>query len=184
MVARIDLIPRSVQEQRRKRTLVVYMVMFSLLILGLLGDNYLTMRDRVNFQKDQLTHVENNINQYSHLLDEKKQYDEINADIDFLGKVIHEIHDNSHMIYIQMEEILRLIPTDIRLLSLRYTGDNLIITGLTTGNRPVSELMIILDDRPYIEEVSLKGIYYNSSTDRYGYNFEVQGTIRDIEGDN
>lgn len=170
---KVNLIPEGIKVKRSLKRKQIYVLILAFFALSGLIANYITMHEKLQREKKSLTATQNQLMDLAYLVEEKKQYEELNINILDIEKIYDEVLSSSLEMHPVIKEILNELPQDIRLVTFNLNNNNLSIGGVSMGNSSIASLYTNLKAIDFIEEISLKGIYSQRSEEGLRYSFEI-----------
>jgi Tfp pilus assembly protein PilN len=170
---RVNLIPEGIKIKRSAKKKQIFGIVLAFLALSGLMVHYITTYEKLQREKNILSVTQNQLKDLSYLVEEKKQYEELNINILDIERIYDEVLSTSIEVYPIIIEILNILPQDIRLVTFNLNNNNLSIGGVSTGNIAIASLYTNLQGLNFTKDISIKGIYSHRSEEGLRYSFEI-----------
>ncbi|HEX7348478.1 MAG TPA: PilN domain-containing protein [Rhodanobacteraceae bacterium] len=173
-MAKINLLPwRAERREHRKREFFVHLGIAAAvaIVLVLLWSFWMGIRignqdGRNSYLKAQITQLDSKITQIKNL---QKVKDHLLA----RKRIVEKLQSSRSQMVHLLDQIVKTIPSGIRLTSLSQRGETLTLNGVAQSNATVADYMRNIEASPWMGPVSLRGTSNTSGDANAPYEFQL-----------
>ena len=177
---KINLLPW--REERRREAQRNFLIVLGVVALGAAALVFAVQQyfaTRIDNQSDRNQYLEREITKLDRQIERIDELDETRARLIERKRVIERLQANRTLMVRLFSEMVRTVPTGIRLLNVRQTDDEITISGISQSNARVSTYLRNIESAEVLHEPQLRII--ESETDatdaRMPYSFTVVATV-------
>ena len=154
---RINLLPWR-EEQRKQRQKAFLSLLGAGSIAGVILVVVLSWMqgNRIEGQRDRNTYLRNEINRLNREIQKIEELEQTRESLLSRKEVIENLQQNRTLMVHLFDQLVRTIPSGVRLTSVRQQGSQLTLTGLTQSNARVSAYMRNLEAAEWLHNPRLR----------------------------
>ena len=131
------------------------------------------MSARIDNQNDRNAILQGEIKQLDVKIDKIKDLEKVREHLLARKQIIEQLQsDRSKMVHL-FDELVKTIPSSVRLTSLKQAGDTMSLDGVAQSNASVAEYMRNIEVSPWMGHVDLRSTINNHDATRMPYGFGV-----------
>ncbi|TAL75283.1 MAG: fimbrial assembly protein [Rhodanobacter sp.] len=183
-MAHVNLLPWRV-ERRKQREREFYGQLGAALVaaLGFVLLWSFWMGARIDNQNERNTILQNEIKQVDVKIDKIKDLEKVREHLLARKQIIEQLQaDRSKMVHL-FDELVKTIPSSVRLASLKQAGDTMTLDGVAQSNASVAEYMRNIEASPWMGHVDLTKTENTHDASRTPYTFGLSVTLRKPKAD-
>ena len=187
----INLLPwREERRRERQRNFLVVLVIVGLLAAGCVFAVNRYYEARIDNQNARNLYLQNQITRLDRQIARIDELEETRAQLLERKRVIENLQANRTLMVRLFEQLVRTVPTGIRLLNVQQAGNQLTITGTSQSSARVSTYMRNMESSPILHDPRLQIVESEegeSADPQMPYRFRVSVTLappEDAPGDN
>lgn len=136
------------------------------------------MSARIDNQNDRNTILQDEIKQVDVKIDKIKDLEKVREHLLARKQIIEQLQaDRSKMVHL-FDELVKTIPSSVRLSSLKQAGDTMTLDGVAQSNASVAEYMRNIETSPWMGHVDLTKTENTHDASRTPYAFGLTVTLR------
>ncbi|MEM1082014.1 MAG: PilN domain-containing protein [Pseudomonadota bacterium] len=177
---KINLLPwREELRQEKQRSFLLLLALTALIAGGLVYAGKEYFQGQIDGQIDRNNYLRAEISKLDEEIARIEQLDETRTQLINRKNVIEDLQANRSLMVHLFDQLVRTVPTGIRLLNVRQVGDQLTVTGTSQSSGRVSTYMRNLEESEFLHNPSLQIIEAETDeTDReMPYSFGLTFTL-------
>ncbi|MEI7035709.1 PilN domain-containing protein [Fulvimonas yonginensis] len=150
-MAHINLLPWRA-ERRKQREREFFMQLGAAFVAGLLVMLLWVfwMNLRIDNQNERNAYLQGEIKQLDERIAKIKDLDRVRQRLLARKEIIEQLQANRSQMVHLFDEMVKTIPTSVRLTSMKQKGDDMVLSGVAQSNASVAEYMRNLDASPWM----------------------------------
>lgn len=133
----------------------------------------LWMGARIDNQSDRNNILQGEIKQLDAKIDKIKELDKVRDQLLARKQIIEQLQaDRSQMVHL-FDELVKTIPSSVRLTALKQAGDTISLDGVAQSNASVAEYMRNIEASPWMGHVDLRNTVNSHDASRMPYRFSL-----------
>jgi type IV pilus assembly protein PilN len=156
---KINLLPvRAAQKKEKLRAQMSILVLSLVAVTIICGSEYLRMMAKIDAKKDEISAVENEINQLKKQIGEVSRYQKLQGDLTKKLEILQILKDGRSGPVHLLDELNKALPEKLWLTGYSALGNSIKIEGIGADESVVASFMERLGTSPYYGQVELNGI--------------------------
>ena len=171
-MARINLLPwRAERRKIRQREFFMQLGAAALMAFGALFLWWFWMNMRIDNQNERNAYLDDQIKQVDVRLQKIKDLEKVRAQLLARKQIIEQLQANRAQMVHLFDELVKTIPTSVRLTSIKQNGDHMVLGGVAQSNASVAEYMRNIETSPWMGQADLSKTENSHDATRMPYNF-------------
>ncbi|GAB3025093.1 MULTISPECIES: PilN domain-containing protein [Oleiagrimonas] len=173
-MARINLLPwRAERRKQREREFYTHLGLAFAAGIAIVIVWGMWMNMRISNQNERNTYLTGQIHQLDQRIAQIKNLEKVRDHLLARKRIIEKLQaDRSKMVHL-FDELVKTIPSSVRLTSLQQQGDQLKLKGVAQSNASVAEYMRNLEKSPWMSQVELGRTDNTGADTRMPYVFNL-----------
>ena len=177
-MAHVNLLPwRAARRKQREREFYMQLGASFVVALGVLLLWVFWMDQRIDNQNDRNAYLQAEIKQLDVRIARIKDLDKVRDHLLARKRIIEQLQaDRSQMVHL-FDELVKTIPSSVRLSGLKQTGQSMTLDGVAQSNASVAEYMRNIQASPWMGRVDLRKTENSHDSSRMPYTFGLDVTL-------
>lgn len=177
-MAHVNLLPwRAARRKQREREFYMQLGASFVVALGVLLLWVFWMDQRIDNQNDRNAYLQTEIKQLDVRIAKIKDLDKVRDHLLARKRIIEQLQaDRSQMVHL-FDELVKTIPSSVRLSGLKQTGQSMTLDGVAQSNASVAEYMRNIQASPWMGRVDLRKTENSHDSSRMPYTFGLDVTL-------
>jgi len=171
-MAHVNLLPwRAARRKQREREFYLQLGASFVVALGVLLLWVFWMDQRIDNQNDRNAYLQGEIKQLDVRIAKIKDLEKVREHLLARKRIIEQLQaDRSQMVHL-FDELVKTIPSSVRLNGLKQTGQSMSLDGAAQSNASVAEYMRNIQASPWMGRVDLRKTENSHDSSRMPYTF-------------
>ncbi|GGA23772.1 PilN domain-containing protein [Dyella nitratireducens] len=171
-MAHINLLPwRAERRKIRQREFFMQLGAAGLVAIGVLFLWWFWMDMRIDNQNDRNAYMQDQIKQVDARLEKIKDLEKVRAQLLARKQIIEQLQANRSQMVHLFDEMVKTIPSNVRLTSIKQAGDQMVLGGVAQSNASVAEYMRNIETSPWMGQADLSKTENSHDATRMPYSF-------------
>ena len=177
-MAHVNLLPwRAARRKQREREFYMQLGASFVVALGVLLLWVFWMDQRIDNQNDRNAYLQGEIKQLDVRIAKIKDLEKVREHLLARKRIIEQLQaDRSQMVHL-FDELVKTIPSSVRLSGLKQTGQSMSLDGVAQSNASVAEYMRNIQASPWMGRVDLRKTENSHDSSRMPYTFGLDVTL-------
>ena len=177
-MAHVNLLPwRAARRKQREREFYMQLGASFVVALGVLLLWVFWMDQRIDNQNDRNAYLQGEIKQLDVRIAKIKDLEKVREHLLARKRIIEQLQaDRSQMVHL-FDELVKTIPSSVRLSGLKQTGQSMSLDGAAQSNASVAEYMRNIQASPWMGRVDLRKTENSHDSSRMPYTFGLDVTL-------
>ena len=177
-MAHVNLLPwRAARRKQREREFYMQLGASFVVALGVLLLWVFWMDQRIDNQNDRNAYLQGEIKQLDVRIAKIKDLEKVREHLLARKRIIEQLQaDRSQMVHL-FDELVKTIPSSVRLSGLKQTGQSMTLDGVAQSNASVAEYMRNIQASPWMGRVDLRKTENSHDSSRMPYTFGLDVTL-------
>ncbi len=177
-MAHVNLLPwRAARRKQREREFYMQLGASFVVALGVLLLWVFWMDQRIDNQNDRNAYLQGEIKQLDVRIAKIKDLEKVREHLLARKRIIEQLQaDRSQMVHL-FDELVKTIPSSVRLNGLKQTGQSMSLDGAAQSNASVAEYMRNIQASPWMGRVDLRKTENSHDSSRMPYTFGLDVTL-------
>ena len=177
-MAHVNLLPwRAARRKQREREFYIQLGVSFAVALGVLLLWVFWMDQRIDNQNERNAYLQDQIKQLDVRIAKIKDLDKVRDHLLARKRIIEQLQaDRSQMVHL-FDELVKTIPSSVRLSGLKQTGQSMSLDGVAQSNASVAEYMRNIQASPWMGHVDLRKTENSHDSSRMPYTFGLDVTL-------
>jgi type IV pilus assembly protein PilN len=159
-VIRVNLLPHRAEKRRARQIQFIAFSVISIAAAGfLVGAVELAIDTQISYQERRNTYLQQETAVLDKQIAEIKKLREQTQSLLARKNVVEGLQATRSDVVHLLDQMLRILPDDVYLKTLKQTGNRIAMVGFTQSNARVSTLMRAIDDSPWLDTPTLIEIH-------------------------
>ncbi|MHB1272838.1 MAG: PilN domain-containing protein [Rhodanobacter sp.] len=177
-MAHVNLLPwRAERRKQREREFYMQLAAAFVAALAFLLLWGFWMGERIDNQNERNTYLQTEIKQLDVRIAKIKDLEKVREHLLARKQIIEELQsDRSQMVHL-FDELVKTIPSSVRLTALKQSGQSMSLDGVAQSNASVAEYMRNIEASPWMGHVDLRKTENTHNAGRMPYTFGLNVTL-------
>ncbi|GLQ90515.1 PilN domain-containing protein [Dyella flagellata] len=171
-MARINLLPwRAERRKLRQREFFVQLGAAAVAAICVMFLWWFWMDMRIDNQNERNAYLQDQIKQVDVRLEKIKDLEKVRAQLLARKQIIEQLQANRAQMVHLFDELVKTIPSSVRMTSIKQNGDHMVLDGVAQSNASVAEYMRNIETSPWMGQSDLSKTENSHDATRMPYSF-------------
>jgi len=183
-MAHINLLPwRAERRKQRQREFFMQLGAAAVAGIGVLMLWGFWMGMRVDNQNERNAYLQDQIKQVDVRLDKIKDLEKVRSQLLARKQIIEQLQANRSQMVHLFDELVKTIPSSVRLTSIKQAGDQMVLDGVAQSNASVADYMRNIEASPWMGQTDLSKTENSHDASRMPYSFGLTVSLQKPKDD-